>query len=139
MRKWLIVILSAAWLGWELFAANDGSSATWTLTQIILEYVPNEVAMAAVAVLIAWLPVHFRRKSTEGGANMGKYSKAIVAALVAGLGTLGTALADDAVTSLEWVAIAGATLGALGVVWSVPNRPAPAEGAVQVQSGRAPY
>ena len=52
------------------------------------------------------------------------YAKAIVGALVAGLTALGTALADDTVTGAEWVGVAVATLGALGIVYAVPNRPA---------------
>lgn len=58
---------------------------------------------------------------------MGKlkpYAKAIVGALVAGLTAYGTALADDKVTTVEWVGVAVATLAALGVVWAVPNKPA---------------
>jgi hypothetical protein len=55
-----------------------------------------------------------------------RYAKAFVGAAVAGLGTLATALADDHVTAAEWVGVATATLVALGVVWAVPNRPAPA-------------
>ena len=52
------------------------------------------------------------------------YAKAIIGALVAGLTALGTALTDDTVTGAEWVAVAVATLTALGVVYAVPNRPA---------------
>jgi len=52
------------------------------------------------------------------------YAKAIVGALVAGLTALGTALADNQVTTVEWVGVAVATLGALGIVYAVPNRPA---------------
>ena len=52
------------------------------------------------------------------------YAKAIIGALVAGLTALGTALTDDSVTTAEWVAVAVATLTALGVVYAVPNRPA---------------
>jgi hypothetical protein len=56
------------------------------------------------------------------------YLKAVVAALVAGLGALGTALADNQVAPVEWVAVAVATLVAGGAVWRVPNAgPAPAE------------
>ncbi len=51
------------------------------------------------------------------------YAKAIVGALLAGLGALGTALADNQVTTVEWVGVAVATLGALGIVYAVPNRP----------------
>lgn len=53
------------------------------------------------------------------------YAKAIVGAAVAGLTALGTALADDQVTTSEWVGVAIAALAALGIVYAVPNRPAP--------------
>ena len=51
------------------------------------------------------------------------YLKAIVAALIAGLGALGTALLDDSIVPLEWVGIASTTLIALYGVWQVPNAP----------------
>lgn len=53
--------------------------------------------------------------------NLKPYAKAIVGALVAGLGVLGTALTDGQVTSVEWVGVASATLVALAAVWGVPN------------------
>lgn len=49
------------------------------------------------------------------------YLKAIVGGLVAGLTALGTAMTDDTVSTAEWVAVAVATLGALGVVYATPN------------------
>ena len=49
------------------------------------------------------------------------YAKALVGAAVAGLGALGTALTDSHVSAQEWVAVASATLVALGVVFGVPN------------------
>lgn len=49
------------------------------------------------------------------------YLKCIVAAIVAGLTTLVTALDDDAVTSVEWATIALAFFVSLGAVWAVPN------------------
>jgi hypothetical protein len=55
------------------------------------------------------------------------YAKAITAALVAGLGALGTALIDNAVAPVEWVGIVLAALVALAGVWAVPNRPATGE------------
>jgi hypothetical protein len=55
---------------------------------------------------------------------MMKYAKAIAAALAAGGAALGTALADDAVSTGEWVGVGLAVLGALGITWVVPNRPA---------------
>ena len=52
------------------------------------------------------------------------YAKAVVAALLAGLGALGTALVDNQVSPAEWVGVAGAALAALGLVYAVPNKPA---------------
>lgn len=56
---------------------------------------------------------------------MGRYAKSIVAALVAGLGALQTAMQDDVVTHNEWIAVASATVAALGLVWGVQNKPTP--------------
>lgn len=56
--------------------------------------------------------------------NLKPYAKAIVGGATAGLTALGTALADDHVTRLEWTIIAGAVLAGLGLVYAVPNRPA---------------
>lgn len=50
------------------------------------------------------------------------YMKAIVGGLVAGLTALGTAMTDDTVTTAEWVGVAVAALGALGIVYATPNR-----------------
>lgn len=55
---------------------------------------------------------------------MGKYAKAIVAAATAGLGALGTALADNVVSPAEWVIVATAALGALTLTWAIPNKTA---------------
>lgn len=65
------------------------------------------------------------------------YAKAIVGALTAGLGALGTALTDGDVSAQEWVAVASATLVALGVVFGVPNRDPHAEH--QDESVQPPY
>lgn len=51
---------------------------------------------------------------------MDKYAKAIVGAAMAGLGALATAL-PDGITAQEWVTIAAATVGALTLIWGVPN------------------
>ncbi len=55
---------------------------------------------------------------------MDKYAKAIVGAITAGLGSYGVAVLDDIVTRAEWAGIGIATLGALGLIWGVPNEPA---------------
>ena len=52
---------------------------------------------------------------------MNRYAKAIVAALVSGLGSLQVAQADNVVTNAEWIQIASATIAALGLVWGVQN------------------
>lgn len=54
-----------------------------------------------------------------------KYMKAVVAALIAGAGTLSTALADDRITAAEGWAAGLAVLAGLGITWAVPNKPAP--------------
>ena len=55
------------------------------------------------------------------------YLKAAVGAAVAGLGSAATAVTDGHITAAEWIAIATATLVALGAVWGAPNavKPAP--------------
>lgn len=57
--------------------------------------------------------------------NLAPYAKAIVAALVAGLTVLGSAITDGVVTPAEWIAVAIAVLGGGGLTYAVPNRPAP--------------
>lgn len=54
---------------------------------------------------------------------MNKYAKAVVGALVAGAGSLQVALADDRVTTTEWIQVATAAVLALGLVWGVQNTP----------------
>jgi hypothetical protein len=49
------------------------------------------------------------------------YLKALVGALIAGLGSLYQAYDDGTITGQEWVAVAIATVAALGIVWGVPN------------------
>ena len=49
------------------------------------------------------------------------YAKAVVGALIAGLGALASALTDGGVTMAEWVTVASATLIAFAGVWSIPN------------------
>lgn len=53
---------------------------------------------------------------------MTRYIKSFVAVLVAGLTVLASAITDDKVTNAEWVNIALAVVGALGV-YALPNRP----------------
>jgi hypothetical protein len=53
------------------------------------------------------------------------YLKAILGALVAGLGSLYQALDNGQVSAQEWVAVAIATLAAAGAVYAAPWKPAP--------------
>ena len=63
------------------------------------------------------------QKTTAAKAVVG----AVYSGVVAFLGTLTVALADEVVTGLEWVTIASATViaigGAAGLVYYVPNKP----------------
>lgn len=52
---------------------------------------------------------------------MEKYLKTVVAVLTAGLLALQLALTDGGMTTEEWVAVAIAVVGALGV-YAIPNR-----------------
>ncbi|MET9969045.1 hypothetical protein ABZZ80_24725 [Streptomyces sp. NPDC006356] len=54
--------------------------------------------------------------------KVSKYWKAVCAAVVAGAGSLGTAVQDGIVTQAEGLAAVCVALSALGVVWRVPNR-----------------
>ena len=49
------------------------------------------------------------------------YAKALIAALVAGLGSLQVASTDGKITPAEWIQVASVTVAALGFVWGVPN------------------
>jgi hypothetical protein len=50
------------------------------------------------------------------------YYKALVGAVISGLGALSVAVTDESVTLSEWVGIATATIVALGGVYAIPNR-----------------
>lgn len=54
-----------------------------------------------------------------------EYAKAIVGAVIAGLGSLYLALENDVVTTQEWVGIASLTLATFAGVWGVPNASVP--------------
>ncbi len=53
--------------------------------------------------------------------KVGSFAKAIVSAFAAGTAALVTAMGDDVIVTGEWVTIGLAVLGALGVVYMVPN------------------
>lgn len=54
--------------------------------------------------------------------RISKYWKAVIAAVVAGAGSLATALNDDVITASEAWTTATAVLFALGFTWAVPNK-----------------
>ncbi|HEY9371032.1 hypothetical protein [Streptomyces sp.] len=53
--------------------------------------------------------------------RVGSAAKSIVAAASAGAAALVTAMDDSVIVTGEWVTIALAVLGALGIVYAVPN------------------
>ena len=55
------------------------------------------------------------------------YAKALIGALVAGLGSLQQALDDSLVTSQEGTGVAIAFLSGLALVWAIPNKDPEAE------------
>lgn len=110
----------------ELVAVFDGSAATPPLTDLIIEYVPQEITTTVVAVLAAWLPVHFASRHPKrwpGGEPMSARRKHIEAVVAAGGAALIAALTDDHVSGAEWGLIAVAVLNAWGV-YAVPNKSA---------------
>lgn len=54
-------------------------------------------------------------------ANPNVIAKAIVSALVAGLGTLQVAAADGGISAIDVIQIVTATVAAFGFVWGIPN------------------
>jgi hypothetical protein len=54
--------------------------------------------------------------------KVSKYAKAIVAGVAAGAAALGTALADNQITTQEALTAVAAVLAALGLTWAVPNK-----------------
>lgn len=53
--------------------------------------------------------------------KVGSFAKAIVSAFAAGTAALVTAMGDDVIVTGEWVTVALALLGALGITYVVPN------------------
>lgn len=54
--------------------------------------------------------------------KLAPYAKALIGALVAGLGSLQQALDDGYVTAQEGTGVAIAFLSGLALVWAVPNK-----------------
>lgn len=63
-RLWTVGFLSllGAWLTAECWASWDSSPDTVPLTQLVVEYVPGEVALAVIAALVGWVPYHFGKR-----------------------------------------------------------------------------
>jgi hypothetical protein len=150
MGRWLIVVLSLAWLGWELIAALDGNADTLTLTDVIVSYVPPWLYIPAVVVLAIWLPWHFftawRNSLSDGSARAAVPGDAppaaaasseaapddqsVGAAVVAHAKPIAAALlavggvlavaADDGVTPREWLTAVLVGLVTFAVVSTVP-------------------
>jgi len=55
-------------------------------------------------------------------AKIAPYVKAVIAAVIAFLSSLLTALGDNAISSQEWVTAIIAFLVGLGAVWAIPNK-----------------
>jgi hypothetical protein len=53
--------------------------------------------------------------------KVGSAAKSIVAGVSAGTAALVTAMGDNVIVTGEWVTIALAVLGALGITYAVPN------------------
>ncbi|WP_214322103.1 hypothetical protein [Nonomuraea sediminis] len=53
--------------------------------------------------------------------KIGSYAKAVVAAVSAGMASFVTAAGDGVVNTGEWVTVALAVVGALGITYVVPN------------------
>lgn len=66
---------------------------------------------------------------------MGRYAKGIVAFLAAAASVAVAAISDGTITPSEWLGIALAGLGAVGVV-VVPNKPAEPEAVRAVKDAR---
>ena len=62
------------------------------------------------------------RHAAPATGNPAKYAKAIGAAVLAGLGVLYAALADNQVSAQEWAGIAQAAAAAGAVVYGIPNK-----------------
>lgn len=67
---------------------------------------------------------------------MKKVAKFVVAFLAAAAVTAVAAISDNTITPAEWLAIAVAGLGAVGV-YVVPNKPAEPEAVQAVRAGRS--
>lgn len=134
LRKWAIVVVSVLWLATEAVGAS-GIGDVRTLTDVIVTYVPVAVTETAVAALVGWLAIHFKRQYNVGTGPV--WAKAFTGAMTAAFSVLGTAALDDVITSGEKYAIIGAALAALAAVYHAPNDDS-VRGVVRLRSGPPP-
>lgn len=65
------------------------------------------------------------------------YAKAVIGALLAGLGALLTALSSGHIGATQWVLVIIAGLSSFSGVWATPNAPAPAKSQAQLDATAA--
>lgn len=61
--------ITAAAVGWELWASFDHDPDTCPWTDLIVTYVPWPVTAGAIVALCTWLPVHFWRRYKRRGVD----------------------------------------------------------------------
>lgn len=130
--------LTAASVGMELWAAGDHSPDTVPWTELIARNVPQNLTIAAITLLISWLPGHFAdayRK--EGNVKVARYNKAWIAVAAAGLAAI-QQLIPMSDTAHGWVSVGIAVLGAAGV-YATPNAPQPPPDSVAALSRLRKY
>lgn len=110
----------------EFGAGLDSSDSTVPWTDLISNYIPQPITLAALTLLSTWLPTHFLHHYV-GSTPTTRYNKVLVPAVVAGLTALTTALTDDQVTREEMGFILSAVLTGFGV-YLVPNGRQPGRG-----------
>lgn len=70
VRRIVFLTLTAVVLTHELWFSWDGDPDSEPWTDLIVTYVPAEVALAVIAALVGWVPYHFfvryrRRRKTS--------------------------------------------------------------------------
>lgn len=72
-KVWTVLFLglTGGAIGMELVAGLDSNPNTVPWTELLSRYVPQPITFAAIAVLTAWLPIHFTKAyRTSGGGPM---------------------------------------------------------------------
>lgn len=91
-------------------ALFGGLATGWDDSVLTTSEIVIAVGLAATALTVVWA--------------FSKTIKWLWSGVIAGLGALAIALQDDAISAQEWITIAGATLGALYLVYQTANTPA---------------